>query len=194
MKQKLKMSDLKDVFTKLSSSITDHLEQVEKTAQSNFEKIQALNVQVAKIVDNEDNTLGDMVVKNQAKIEKMTEEINSIVGKLQKLGVNQDKLVLDDCVNPGELQGFIDTWVQLEIQNLVDKKSSLRNDWAVMRDFTDLSHHYSKATVFRVVDHLTDKWIAVREKNGLASHKFADYKHSCGIYGYLTGRLDKLII
>ena len=70
MKQKLKMSDLKDVFTKLSSSITDHLEQVEKTAQSNFEKIQALNVQVAKIVDKEDNTgvdnisLGDMVVKN----------------------------------------------------------------------------------------------------------------------------------
>jgi hypothetical protein len=70
MKQRLKMSDLKDVFTKLSSSITDHLEQVEKTAQSNFEKIQALNAQVAKIVDKEDNTgvdnisLGDMVVKN----------------------------------------------------------------------------------------------------------------------------------
>jgi len=55
MKQKLKMSDLKDVFTKLSSSITDHLEQVEKTAQSNFEKIQALNAQVSKIVDKEDN-------------------------------------------------------------------------------------------------------------------------------------------
>jgi hypothetical protein len=72
-------------------------------------------------VDKDDNqgvdniSLGDMVVKNQAKIEKLAEEINSIVGKLQKLGVSQDKLVLDDTVNPGQFQGFVDTWVQLEI-------------------------------------------------------------------------------
>jgi hypothetical protein len=72
-------------------------------------------------VDKDDNqgvdniSLGDMVVKNQAKIEMLAEEINSIVGKLQKLGVSQDKLVLDDTVNPGQFQGFVDTWVQLEI-------------------------------------------------------------------------------
>ena len=97
-------------------SITDHLEQVEKTAQSNKSKIEMLELQLLKMQKKDDQggadtvSLGDLVVKNQAKIERIAEEVNKIIDKLQKLGLSQNKLVLDDNVSPGVFQSFIDTW------------------------------------------------------------------------------------